>query len=69
MRQVVPYKTEQSAGTIVVNTGENFLYLVLGSGKALRYGIGTAKTASSGAARTRSPASASGPAGRRRPKC
>ena len=43
MRQVVPYKTEQSAGTIVVNTGEKFLYLVLGKGKALRYGIGTAK--------------------------
>jgi lipoprotein-anchoring transpeptidase ErfK/SrfK len=43
MRQVVPYKTEQSAGTIVVNTGEKFLYLVLGQGKALRYGIGTAR--------------------------
>jgi len=43
MRQVVPYQTEQSVGTIVVNTGEKFLYLVLGKGKALRYGIGTAK--------------------------
>ena len=43
MRQVVPFKTEQSAGTIIVNTGEKFLYLVLGKGKALRYGIGTAK--------------------------
>jgi lipoprotein-anchoring transpeptidase ErfK/SrfK len=43
MRQVVPYDTEQSAGTIVVNTGEKFLYLVLGKGKALRYGIGTAR--------------------------
>jgi lipoprotein-anchoring transpeptidase ErfK/SrfK len=43
MRQVVPYGTEQSAGTIVINTGEKFLYLVLGSGKALRYGIGTAR--------------------------
>ena len=43
MRQVVPFKTEQAAGTIVVNTGEKFLYLVLGKGKALRYGIGTAK--------------------------
>ena len=32
------------AGTIVVNTGEHFLYFVLGGGKALRYGIGTAKT-------------------------
>ena len=43
MRQVVPYRTEQAAGTLVVNTGEKFLYLVLGKGKALRYGIGTAR--------------------------
>jgi lipoprotein-anchoring transpeptidase ErfK/SrfK len=43
MRQVVPYATDERAGTIVVNTGEKFLYLVLGKGKALRYGIGTAK--------------------------
>ncbi|MEO8756123.1 MAG: L,D-transpeptidase [Devosia sp.] len=44
MRQVVPYDTEERTGTLVVNTGEKFLYLVLGGGKALRYGIGTAKT-------------------------
>ena len=43
MRQVVPYSTDEKVGTIVVNTGEKFLYLVLGKGKALRYGIGTAK--------------------------
>ena len=43
MRQVVPYRTEEKAGTLVVNTGEKFLYLVLGKGKALRYGIGTAR--------------------------
>lgn len=43
MRQVVPYRTDEAAGTLVVNTGEKFLYLVLGKGKALRYGIGTAK--------------------------
>ncbi|MEO6012102.1 MAG: L,D-transpeptidase [Devosia sp.] len=43
MRQVVPYQSEQSAGTVVVNTGAKFLYLVLGNGKALRYGIGTAR--------------------------
>ena len=44
MRQVVPYDGRQSAGTLVVNTEEHFLYLVLGGGKAMRYGIGTAKT-------------------------
>ena len=43
MRQVVPYRTEQPAGTIVVNTGDKFLYLVLGKGRAMRYGIGTAR--------------------------
>ena len=42
-RQIVAYKTNQPVGTIVVNTGEKFLYLVLGNGKALRYGIGTAR--------------------------
>ena len=42
-RQVVAYKSNQKAGTIVVNTGEKHLYLVLGEGKALRYGIGTAR--------------------------
>jgi lipoprotein-anchoring transpeptidase ErfK/SrfK len=43
MRQVVPYRSRERAGTIVVNTGEKFLYLVLGGGKAMRYGIGTAR--------------------------
>ena len=43
MRQVVPYETREQPGTIVVATGQKFLYLVLGNGKALRYGIGTAR--------------------------
>ena len=43
MRQVVPYQTAERTGTIVVDTGQKFLYLVLGKGKALRYGIGTAR--------------------------
>ena len=43
-RQVVAYRSNQKAGTIIVNTGEKHLYLVLGDGKALRYGIGTAKS-------------------------
>ena len=42
-RDVVPYATDEAAGTIVVNTEAKFLYLVLGGGKAMRYGIGTAK--------------------------
>ena len=43
MRQVVPYDGGEKPGTIVVATGEKFLYLVLGKGKAMRYGIGTAR--------------------------
>ena len=42
-RQVVAYNSKQSAGTIIVNTGEKYLYLVLGDGQAMRYGIGTAR--------------------------
>jgi lipoprotein-anchoring transpeptidase ErfK/SrfK len=44
MRQVVAYQTTEAAGTIVINTEMHFLYLVLGNGRAMRYGIGTAKT-------------------------
>ncbi len=44
LRQVVSYKSAEKPGTIVVNTGEKYLYLVLGNGLAMRYGIGVAKT-------------------------
>lgn len=44
LRQLVAYRTNERAGTIVVNTGEKFLYLVLPNGRALRYGIGVART-------------------------
>ncbi|MCB9993234.1 MAG: L,D-transpeptidase family protein [Hyphomicrobiaceae bacterium] len=43
LRQVVPYRTGERPGTIVVNTGQHYLYLVLGNGWALRYGIGVAR--------------------------
>ncbi|MBU1176153.1 MAG: L,D-transpeptidase [Alphaproteobacteria bacterium] len=44
LRQVVPYATAEKPGTIIVNTGEKHLYLVLGKGLAMRYGIGVART-------------------------
>jgi lipoprotein-anchoring transpeptidase ErfK/SrfK len=44
MRQVVAYASDEAPGTLVVDTEDHFLFLVLGKGKALRYGIGTAKT-------------------------
>ena len=39
-RKVVTYLTPVRAGTIVVDPGNNFLYLVQGDGQAIRYGIG-----------------------------
>lgn len=42
-RQEVPYMTSERPGTLVVDTPERFLYLVLEGGRALRYGIGVGK--------------------------
>jgi lipoprotein-anchoring transpeptidase ErfK/SrfK len=42
-RQLVDYQTKEPAGTIIVDTAHTYLYLVLGSGKALRYGIGVGR--------------------------
>ena len=42
-RQVVDYRTKEAPGTIIVDTPNTFLYLVLGNGKAMRYGIGVGR--------------------------
>jgi len=42
-RQLVDYTTIESAGTIIIDTPHTYLYLVLGNGKALRYGIGVGR--------------------------
>jgi lipoprotein-anchoring transpeptidase ErfK/SrfK len=42
-RQFVAYATNEPAGTVVIDTPHTFLYLVLGQGKALRYGIGVGR--------------------------
>ncbi|HEU4987221.1 MAG TPA: L,D-transpeptidase [Rhizobiaceae bacterium] len=39
-RQVVPDPTGERPGTIVVDTSSHYLYLVLGNGQAMRYGVG-----------------------------
>jgi lipoprotein-anchoring transpeptidase ErfK/SrfK len=41
--QEVAYDGPQKAGTIVIDTTQNFLYLVEKDGKARRYGVGTGK--------------------------
>ena len=42
-RQVVAYPTSEAPGTIVIDTPHTYLYLVLGGGKAMRYGIGVGR--------------------------
>jgi lipoprotein-anchoring transpeptidase ErfK/SrfK len=42
-RTLVDYPTKESAGTIIIDTPNTYLYLVLGQGKALRYGIGVGR--------------------------
>ena len=42
-RQIVSFQTREAPGTIVVDTPNTYLYLVLGNGQALRYGIGVGR--------------------------
>jgi lipoprotein-anchoring transpeptidase ErfK/SrfK len=42
-RQVVPYQTTEPPGTLIVDTPNTYLYLVLGHGQAMRYGIGVGR--------------------------
>jgi lipoprotein-anchoring transpeptidase ErfK/SrfK len=42
-RQMVAYPTNEPAGTIVIDTAHTYLYLVLGGGRALRYGVGVGR--------------------------
>jgi len=42
-RQVVAYPTSEAPGTVVIDTPHTYLYLVLGGGKAMRYGIGVGR--------------------------
>jgi len=42
-RQLVEFATKEPAGTLIIDTPNTYLYLVLGGGKALRYGIGVGR--------------------------
>jgi lipoprotein-anchoring transpeptidase ErfK/SrfK len=42
-RQVVNYQTKELPGTIIIDTANTYLYLVMGDGRALRYGIGVGR--------------------------
>jgi lipoprotein-anchoring transpeptidase ErfK/SrfK len=42
-RQTVEYRGSHAPGTVVVDTGRRFLYLVQPGGKAIRYGVGVGR--------------------------
>src|SRR5689334_3712421 len=42
-RTVVEYRTNDAPGTIIIDTPNTYLYLVLGNGRAIRYGIGVGR--------------------------
>lgn len=43
VRQVVDYASRQAPGTVIIDTGNTFLYFVLNDRQALRYGIGVGR--------------------------
>ena len=43
MRQVVDYASRQTPGTVIIDTGNTFLYFVLNDRQAMRYGIGVGR--------------------------
>jgi lipoprotein-anchoring transpeptidase ErfK/SrfK len=42
-KQIVSYQTREPPGTIIIDTPNTYLYLVLGNGQALRYGVGVGR--------------------------
>jgi lipoprotein-anchoring transpeptidase ErfK/SrfK len=42
-RQIVDYRTSEAPGTIIIDTPNTYLYLVMPAGKAMRYGIGVGR--------------------------
>jgi lipoprotein-anchoring transpeptidase ErfK/SrfK len=42
-RQAVFYRTNEPAGTIVIDTADRFLYVIQGNNHAIRYGIGVGR--------------------------
>ncbi|HEX3710030.1 MAG TPA: L,D-transpeptidase [Pseudolabrys sp.] len=42
-RQIVNYATNEAPGTVIIDTPHTYLYLVLGNGQAIRYGIGVGR--------------------------
>jgi lipoprotein-anchoring transpeptidase ErfK/SrfK len=43
VRQVIDYTSHQAPGTVIIDTGNTFLYFVLNDRQAMRYGIGVGR--------------------------
>jgi lipoprotein-anchoring transpeptidase ErfK/SrfK len=52
-REVVHFRADAPAGTIVVRTGERRLYYVLGDGRAIRYPVGVGRAGKQWSGQTR----------------
>ena len=52
-RQMVDYWTKEPPGTIIIDTPNTYLYLVVSEGKAMRYGIGVGREGFTWAGRER----------------
>ena len=65
-RQVVDYRTNEAPGTVIIDTGNTFLYLVMPGGKVMRYGIGVGREGFTWSGVKSSSARPSGRTGRRR---
>jgi len=52
-REVVAFRGDATAGTVVVRTGERRLYYVIGDGRAIRYPVGVGKAGKQWAGTTR----------------
>jgi lipoprotein-anchoring transpeptidase ErfK/SrfK len=42
-RQIVSFDSREPAGTIIIDTGNTYLYYTLGQGRAIRYGVGVGR--------------------------
>ena len=42
-RQIIDYRTGEAPGTIIIDTANTYLYLILSNGRAMRYGIGVGR--------------------------
>src|SRR4051794_16037205 len=60
-RQIVAYTGNEAPGTIIIDTGATFLYLVQPGGRATRYGIGVGREGSRGRGVQHIPKKAEGP--------